>query len=160
MKKIILIALTVILPLAAAQAEEIRSAKTQTKVARIAGLHKLSKASDEVAVNLVVVDLGGSTDVSPTKRLHLTIYRKGEMYSTDASFALMEMLELKGVKRIANGIYLVIADTMTQEGRIEDSARFRIDARKAIAAIAAVRCNDFDCEASENFASTISMVRE
>lgn len=162
MKKLILVLLATVLPLAA-QAETIRSEKHQTNIARVTELHQLSAPKAEVGVQVVVEDLGGSTDLSPTQTVFLTLYRKGEMFSTDAAFKLANVLFLKGVKRVKNGVYEVTVVDIDEEGRFdfEKGSTYRIDARKAISAIAAVDCGgDFDCGNSENFASEISMTRK
>ena len=142
-----------------AQAEEIRSADTQVNVGRVVDLVRLTDKSD-VQVSVVVVDLGGSTDVSPTQAVYLTIYKKGEMFSTDASFLLGHVLSFDGAKRVKGGIYEVkMAGWKDGEG--VEEATYVIDARKAIVALKGVECgDDFDCDASENFSSTISMVRK
>jgi hypothetical protein len=160
MKKIVLALLTVILPVTA-QAAEIRSTNKQAKVARIVLVENLTKSPEDVAVNLVVEDLGGSTDMSPSQNVYLTIYRKGEMFSTDAAFLLMHAFSLTAVDRVSEGVYLITATIMDDEGHYVENAKFRIDARKALADIKKVDCGgDFDCDASEKFTTKISLVRE
>lgn len=142
-----------------AQAEEIRSADTHVNVGRVVDLVRLTDKSD-VQVSVVVVDLGGSTDVSPTQAVYLTIYKKGEMFSTDASFHLGDAIAFEGAKRVRGGIYEVKLTGWNGEESF-DERTYVIDARKAIVELKNVNCgDDFDCSASENFSSTISMVRK
>jgi len=47
-----------------------------------------------------VQDLGGRTDVSPTKQLFLSMYRKGEMYNVDATFDLGAYFDLVSAARV------------------------------------------------------------
>lgn len=142
-----------------AQAEEIRSADTQVNVGRVVDLVRLTDKSD-IQVSVAVVDLGGSTDVSPTQAVYLTIYKKGEMFSTDASFHLGDVIAFAGAKRVSGGIYEVkLAGWNGEEGFEEKT--YVIDARKAIVELKNVQCGDeFDCDASENFSSKISMIRK
>lgn len=111
-----------------------------------------------IMVNVSVVDRGGSTDVSPTQSVFLNLYSKGEMFSTDAVFPLGDVLEFKAARRTAAGMYQVDVIGMTDAG--PKAQRLTVDARQATASIQAVRCEDeFDCEASETFSSTIDVVR-
>lgn len=158
MKKIFLL-LAVLLPISA-QSKEIRSTKTEINVARIVKVERLSRAEDKVLVNIAIEDLGGSTDLSPTQTVYLTIYNKGEMFSTDASFPLASVLDFKGAKRLADGLYSIKILEMDENGRIQNAV-YRINARQALKEIEHVDCGvDFDCDKSTNFSSAIQMVRK
>jgi hypothetical protein len=88
-------------------------------------------------VNIAVQDLGGSTDVSPTQKVFLTLYSKGEMYSTDAAFDLGSVISVIGAKRVAAGVYnLVIVNADMNKQTLT------IDASEAIVAIKSVNCGD------------------
>ena len=79
------------------QSKEILSSKNLINVGRIVDLVKLID-KDVIKVNLTVNDLGGSTDVSSSQNIYFSIYLKGEMLSTVASFNLGQIYSLKNVK--------------------------------------------------------------
>lgn len=138
-------------------AKEIRSddANAQVNIARVVKLVNLVD-KPHIQVNIAVQDLGGSTDVSPTQKVFLTLYSKGEMFSTDAAFEIANALSFASARRIEGGIYEV--KVMEYNENIE-TVTYRIDARKAVMEIQKVQCEDFDCDASENFATTISVLK-
>lgn len=142
-----------------AQAEEIRNNDNIVSIARITQVINLV-TTPEIQVNVAVQDLGGSTDMSPTETVFLTLYAKGEMFSTDAAFEIGTFFGLKGAKRIQGGIYEVtVQDYVEREGLVD--VTYVVDARKAILAMKNVSCDgEFDCDASEKFSSTISVVRK
>lgn len=162
MKTLALLLLAALLP-QAALAATVRSGKHEVNVGRVAELHRLSASSDDVKVQVVVQDLGGSTDVSPTQTVYFTLYTKGEMFSTNAAFEIANVLTFKSAKRVKKGVYEVTLVDIDEEGRFdfEKGSTYRIDARKAISAMEAVDCGgDFDCGDSENFAAEISVTRK
>lgn len=109
-------------------------------------------------VNVVVEDLGGSTDVSPTQRLLFTVYSKGEMFSTDATFDLGLVYEVISAKRISGGIYEIKAVIPVDNESMMKTTTFKIDAIKVVNAIQKIRCEEFDCEASQKFQSEIFVI--
>lgn len=111
-----------------------------------------------VTVNLVVEDKGGSTDVSPTQRLFFSIYSKGEMFSTDAAFYLGDIYELKSAERVSGGNYRVQV-VGSWDAREIVPLIIDINAEKAIQELKSIRCPDFDCDASTNFSSSITVKR-
>jgi hypothetical protein len=119
-------------------------------------VRKTTSDFDGFHASITVVDMGGTTDVSPTQRAFFTLYLKGEMFSTDASFELPLVFHVKSAKKISGGVYQVVA-TMPDENAMPKTYTLTIDAVKAIRAIQAVRCDDFDCPASENFESSIDV---
>lgn len=157
MKKLALALMVSLLPLAA-QAEEIRSSDTSVNIARVTQVINLA-STPEIQVNVAVQDLGGSTDVSPTQTIYLTLYTKGEMFSTDATFEITTAFAFQGAKRIKGGLYEITVLGWNDERGLVD-VTYVVDARKAIVEIKNVRCEEFDCDASENFSSTISVVRK
>lgn len=138
---------------ATAMAKEIRSddANAQVNIARVVKLVNLVDKPN-IQVNIAVQDLGGSTDVSPTQKVFLTLYSKGEMFSTDAAFELVNVLSFESAKRVAGGIYEI---KVREYNETIETVTYRIDARKAVTDIQKVQCEDFDCEASENFTSSV-----
>ncbi len=121
------------------------------------------RTSSGTSVNAVVVDHGGSTDMSPTQTVFLTIYQKGEMYSTDLAFKIADVMNFVGATRTKGGIYLVKATELDDKAGTVAKVSYRIDARKALAAIQAFRCppdDQMDCAASASFSSTIELVKQ
>jgi len=130
--------------------------ENKINVARIAKAITLVDKSD-IKVNLVVEDLGGSTDVSPTQKMFFTLYSKGEMFSTDATFDLGQVYEVISATRISGGKYAIKA-VVPSETEMMETVTLKVDAIKAINKIKAVDCGDeFDCEASSAFAAEISV---
>lgn len=133
---------------------KIVSMKHQVPVGRITKVYNILSQkypNPRMSVSLVVEDMGGSTDVSPTQKLFFTLYIKGEMFSTDLAFDLGAVLDIKGAKRVGPGKY-----------QVDYSADFKnvksiiIDASKAIEDILAVKCpSEFDCDASRLLKSSI-----
>lgn len=137
-----------------ALAGTISSSKKSINVARIDKVVTLVEKAD-IKVNVVVEDLGGSTDVSPTQNLYFTLYSKGEMFSTDATFDLGPIFSLVSAKRVDGGVYEIKAVVPTEDGAMKTKV-LKVNAVKAITSIKSVNCGgDFDCEASSNFASEI-----
>jgi hypothetical protein len=137
-----------------AHAAPVASSKEKVSPARVVAVKNLVD-NDGLKVNLVTEDLGGSTDVSNTQVLWLTLYLKGEMFSTDAAFKVGEVIKLNSARRTAAGLYEVKALVINDEGVVNKT--ISIDARQATVAIRAVSCEDFDCAASANFAATVNV---
>lgn len=138
----------------AAQVVVSSDADAQVNIARVQKV--LDLKDQEVAVNIAVKDLGGSTDVSPTYEVYLTLYLKGEMFSTDATFRIGSLLSFQSARLVSPGLYLVSGYDLTDEGEIKLKT-FVIDAKKALKEIKEVNCDDggFDCDASTNFKTSI-----
>lgn len=159
MKKMILTFATHGLFAFSAQAETVKNTKKAlVPTARVVKLVELVDKAD-IKVSVLVEDLGGSTDLSPTQRVHFTLYSKGEMFSTDASFDLGPVFYFKSAKRVSGGIYEIVVSGNLAEGQQEDQV-LRVDAINAINAIKSVTCEDFDCDASTNFKSSIEVTRK
>ncbi len=127
-------------------------------VARIAKAITLVDKAD-IKVNIVVEDLGGSTDVSPTQKIFFTLYSKGEMFSTDATFDLGPVFEVISATRLAGGKYAIKA-VVPDEATMMKTVTLKVDAVNAINKIKSVNCGDeFDCEASSSFATQISVTK-
>lgn len=132
--------------------------ENKINVARVAKAINLVDKAD-IKVNVVVEDLGGSTDVSPTQNVFFTLYSKGEMFSTDATFDLGPVFEVISAKRVAGGKYEIKA-VVPHETEMMKTVTLKVDAVNAINKIKAVNCGgDFDCEASSSFASEISVTK-
>ena len=126
---------------------------------RVVQLFPLVRKPD-IQVTVTVVDLGGSTDVSPTQEVFFSIYSKGEMFSTDAVFPLGSVFSVSSATRIDGGIYeieILGADPVTSA---PTKQTLRVDAQGAIVRLKAVDCGgEFDCPASENFQDKITLSR-
>ncbi len=157
--KSLAIAALMLISSTALMAEQIKSSKNAVNVARVVEIATLVNKAD-IKVNLVVVDNGGSTDVSPTQELFFNIYSKGEMFSTDASFNLGAIYSFKKATRVAGGVYEVVIEGSNDETSMPETQTLVIDAQKAIIALKNVQCEDFDCEASTNFESSIEVNRK
>ncbi len=131
---------------------------TKENKINVARIDKVVTLVDKVdmKVNVVVEDLGGSTDVSPTQNAFFTLYSKGEMFSTDATFNLGPIYKLISAKRLEGGVYVIKAIIPTSEGMMQ-GATLKVNAVKAINALRSLRCMEPDCEASENFSSEITV---
>lgn len=127
---------------------------TAVEVSRIVELVKMVSRPD-IQVNVTVRDLGGSTDVSPTQELFFTLYSKGEMFSSDASFNLGAIYDFKSARKLSNGIYEIFIGGIDYETSMPKNKLLIIDAKKAITDILNVKCADFDCPASDEFETTI-----
>lgn len=117
---------------------------------------------DGLTVNLTVVGLGQSTDVSPTEQAYLTLFLQNPMFSVDAAFDLGAYIRVLDVTRESAGIYrlrvLAGADGMST-GR--PTPILQIDARQATVAIRAVDCGaEFDCDAAMKFRTSISVTKQ
>lgn len=140
-----------------AQATEIKSSPAESNIARVVQVIPLVQKQN-IRISVAVKDLGGSTDVSPTQKVYFTLYTKGEMFSTDATFDLGEVFEFYSARRISGGVYVVKVSAPDSETTMMPVDKtYIIDARKSVKEIQAVRCEDFDCDASKNFSSTIQL---
>lgn len=126
----------------------------QNNVARIIDLVVLVK-KPHIRVQLVTVDTGGTTDVSPTQRIFFTAYARSDSFSTDLSFRLGSIFEMVSSKRLSAGVYEVVVKIPGKRG--PESARWRIDARKALTDIKKVYCEYPECPASKDFKATIDV---
>lgn len=157
MRQVIILAV-LLLTTTVCEATLIKSTRfgTAIEVSRIVEMVKLV-SRPEIQVNAVVRDLGGSTDVSPTQELFLTLYAKGEMFSTDATFKLGAIYDFKSARRISPGVYEIYIGGIDYETSMPKNMLLIIDAQKAISDMLKVRCVDFDCPASDEFESTIDL---
>ena len=127
---------------------------TSAEVSRIVELIKLELKPD-LQLNVIVRDLGGTTDVSPTQMLYFTLYSKGELFSTDATFNLGAIYDFKSARKISNGLFEIFIGGIDIQTSMPKNKLLIIDARKSISDILKVRCANFDCPASDEFESSI-----
>ena len=137
---------------ALAHAAPVASKKTKVELARVVSVVPLELSGD-VQVSASLVDLGGSTDVSPTQKIYLTLYAKGEMFSTDAVFEIASILGLKSVRAVSPGIYEIVGTIYDET--IHD-VTYTINSTQALKDMKAINCGgDFDCAASYGFKSKV-----
>lgn len=134
----------------------LKSENAEVSVARVHSvvnlLTKQEGNGQNLVVNVVVQAYGGSTDVSPTQAVYLTMFAKGEMSDTDATFKLADVWKFKSAKRVSAGIYEVAATVITDEGNFED-VTFVIDGKKASSEVQ--KCG-FDCD-STKFSTSVEV---
>lgn len=154
-KSIIVLAAVFALPLTV-DAKTVKSTKNPVSVARVVEIVPLVKNSD-MQISAVVQDLGGSTDLSSTQNVFLTMYVKGEMFNVEATFLVSDVIEFKSASATSPTTFEVVATYYDGSARLFDRT-YKIDAAKAIADMKAVDCGgDFDCDAAEKFASTVEV---
>lgn len=139
---------------ALAHAAPVANKKTKVEIARVVQVVALEQ-SDDVRVSLAVQDLGGSTDVSPTQKVFVTLYAKGEMFSTDATFEIAQVLSLKSAKAVKPGVYEIVGEVY--DNTIHD-VTYTVDANQALKDMKAVTCgDDFNCASSKGFKTTVDV---
>ncbi len=153
--KLILVSLFVTPAFAEEIIESSNHRDSQVVIARVVKLVQLSN-DNNIMVNVVVNDLGGSTDVSPTQTVYFTMYSKGEEFSTDATFKIANVLSFNSAKEVSSGKYEI--SVTVYEDTIENLV-YSIDARSAILDMESVKCDYFDCEASTNFSTSIKVIK-
>lgn len=132
---------------------------TSAEVSRIVELIKLELRPD-LQVNVVVRDLGGTTDVSPTQMLYFTLYSKREQFSTDAAFNLGAIYDFKSARKISNAQFEIFIGGIDLETSMPKNKLLIIDARKSISDILKVKCANVDCPASDEFESSIILTEK
>ncbi|WP_394201256.1 hypothetical protein [Marinagarivorans algicola] len=126
----------------------------QVHVASVEKVMELGTA-EEVKINMVVVDLGPSTDLSPTKKVYFTLYNKGEMFSTDAAFDIGNYMAVISAVKKDDYRFALEVTNVRKDGLGIIKEQYIINANTAIKAIQNVRCEQFDCEKSANFKGSI-----
>jgi len=92
---------------------------------------------DEVSVRvgLVMVDHGGSTDVSPRASLYLTLFAESEMRDHAGLYRLTDLNRLVSAKRTSAGMYEIVLKRydldQTLDAGFEPTVRMQVDAREA-----------------------------
>lgn len=118
-------------------------------VARVTQMYDL-EMHQGIDVKLIVEDLGGSSDVSHSKQGYLTMYLKGELFDTTATFPIGTFFEIKSVKKKESGIYKITVTQWDKDYLKIEEKTFTIFAIGALYDISEVRCNIQwgDCSAS------------
>ncbi len=96
-----------------------------------------------VRVGMVVIDYGGSTDVSPKAGLFLTMFGESEMKGSSSVHYLGPLNELISAKRVEAGIYEFVLKRYDYDqalgGGMEPTVKLRVDARMASVAVRAMK---------------------
>lgn len=161
MKKITALICLLCLPVIAT-ATDIASSDSDAMVhaARVTKVLHLGTIED-IEARLVVTDLGGSTDISPSQKLHFTLYRKGEMFNTDAAFDLGDYLKLTTAESISTGIFKLSMENLDDKNGAMRKETYTLNAEEAIRALQKVDCGEeFDCDAATGFKASITFNKE
>ena len=154
-----LIALAALLTLAALPqanaSTTLQSQKLDIKPSRVVNRAVLQQEDGVFTVQILEVSSGGSTDVSNTSRLILTVATLGEMFTNETSIVLTQSRGLISAKMVKPGFIELIhsdADAMESDGPFRNpenpmEVRRVIDARDAIKAVRFGHCPEFEeCE--------------
>lgn len=113
------------------------SAKEKIDIARVQQQITLvdkMKGNSDMRVSLVVLDNGGSTDVSPHAMLYLTMHNEDEAYGATSSHLISPINDIISYKRVKAGVYEVVVNNMDSagdcRGTLFNKETIRIDARK------------------------------
>lgn len=90
-------------------------------------------------VNLIVLDAGGSTDVSPRARLYLAIFRSAEMADGAALYDLGPMNELLSAERREARVYTAQIKRYSDNADEEYDEDLTLDAREASAKLGTLK---------------------
>jgi len=98
------------------------------------------KGESDMRVSLVIVDNGGSTDVSPSSALYLTMQNESEMQDASSTHLISHINSLVSYKRIEAGVYEAVVTTYDYEqecenGKFEKKDKITIDARELSASV-------------------------
>jgi len=139
-------------------AKTIKSTRTGTavEISRIVELVKLIERPD-IQINITVRDLGGASEITPTQELFLTLYRKGDKFSTDATFNLGPIYDFKSATKIADGYYEIFIGGIDYQTSMPKNKLLFINAQQAIKEILKVKCEHLICPASDQFKSIITI---
>lgn len=140
---------------------KINSSKTAVNIASILNVVSLSSLDIDdgsIRSKVVVVDLGSASDLSPAQKVYFTIYRKGEMFTSQAVFDLGSYLSLMSVEVMGDNLFKMKVSNVNVDMPGITQESYVIDARKAIETIKKIDCgNDFDCERSKNFKASVML---
>lgn len=112
MKMILFGTLSILLAAISAQAKTIASSDTDIKistVSKVIQMAKVDRGNVTKTVNVVVLDFGKATDVSPTQSIFLTFTAYAEMGNIATSFPIDDVMVFKSAVRKDAGIYEIKA---------------------------------------------------
>jgi hypothetical protein len=95
------------------------------------------RGDSDLRVSFLVMDAGGSTDVSPRARLYLTTFNESEMMDAQSVHMITHLNELVSTKRESAGVYSAIVklydydnECANSEGSLTATVKLTIDARQ------------------------------
>jgi len=88
-----------------------------------------SHGTTTLRVGLVMLDNGGSTDVSPKATLYLSTFNESEEYEAGSLHKISHLNELISAERVAAGVYDVIVKRYANDFGSILKTKIRIDAR-------------------------------
>ena len=96
------------------------------------------KGESDLRVSFVVMDSGGSTDLSPRARLYLTVFNESEMKDAKSAHMIASINSLVSSKRIEAGVYEAIVTQYDYSGECggalpESMLKITVDARQLTA---------------------------
>lgn len=120
-----------------------------------------------VNARLVFVEVPKGTDLTPTHKMYLGLFKNHEMYHIDVTFDLgytWSYSQFPEVDIVSDGIYKI---TSFESNSTSGNTQLHqiIDATQAIDSMKKITCDKngdkrFDCDAAKNFTSTISVTEE
>lgn len=131
------------------------SATIMLEASRVVRLYPLAEKPG-LQVSMLLEDLGGSTDASPTQRLYLTLFAKGELCNYDAVYDLGVVYSAGKPERLSAGMYEIAAVIPTKEMSGQKDAVYRVDARNATMDIQKIPCREFDADSDAGFSTAIT----
>ncbi|MES2856709.1 MAG: hypothetical protein V4692_12635 [Bdellovibrionota bacterium] len=138
------VAAATVLTATSAFAETIKSRRVSVNAARITDRIVLADKNGEraVLVQILAEKTNGSTDVSNTHRLILSISQIGEMSETEASFVLTKSMGIQSATRLEGGRYQIVFMEASSENPGFLETRI-IDARDAVSSVQDSKCGEF-----------------
>lgn len=117
------------------------------------------KPNKGITVRAVVLENGGSTDVSPSKHLFLTYFHKGEQTNVHTVFDLGSFYEVKKIKHSGTNIYNIQVVDMVPSGDGEklSPVNLTIDSSQMFTDDQNLKLQEFD---DRHFESSIKVTRK
>lgn len=129
---------------------------TSIPASRVEQIVPLGTTDSGVRVQIVVGDLGGSTDVSPRQQVILALFREQEMFDVDATFIIENCMRFVSATALPDHrITIVLENIDYLESQQMATVTYILDASNAIKATEAVSTED----QAEKFTTSIPYTR-
>lgn len=104
------------------QLSALEKAEASIPTAQVQQVITLKKPNEksQTRINLLVKDLGGSTDLSPHMGMYLTFWQDGEMGDSTASFDLGRSYQIVDIKNNNNGTLEIISKQLIDGNHLEN----------------------------------------